>query len=249
MSEIFKRLNIIIILPLFVAFYILLFNNYNFEFNHSTIYTLLLIFIFIVLLDLRKKRKNIEYLNSALKEKREQAQYLKKENKVLNELAIKDYLTQVGNRRYFFDFAKKAFLLAKREKKSLSLIVVDIDNFKMVNDQFGHQIGDEILKSFATCMERELRKSDILGRVGGEEFAVLLPNTNLDEAIQIAEKIRIRIKNSVYKSNEKNISVSGSFGVSQINLKYDQTLDNIYARADVALYKAKSIGKNRVCYA
>ena len=197
----------------------------------------LLLFVFY---EFNRKSKLIKELNKTLIEK-------DKLTKELEKIATKDSLTGIGNRRYYFELGEKAFSFAKRNDSFLSLITIDIDNFKDINDKFGHQAGDSVLKLVASSMLSELRKSDILARVGGEEFSIVLPNTDLDKAISIAEKIRIKIKNIDYKHNSVDVIVTGSFGVSQ-NSETDIDLDDIYARADKALYKAKSSGKNRVCY-
>ncbi len=197
----------------------------------------LLLYVFF---DFNRKSKLIKQLNETLLEK-------EKLTKELEKIATQDSLTGIGNRRYYFDLGSKAFSIAKREKSFLSLITIDIDNFKDINDEFGHQVGDDVLKLVASNMISELRKSDILARVGGEEFSIVLPNTDLDKAMLIAEKIRTKFKNIDYKYKNRAILVTGSFGVSQ-NLDSDTNLDEIYARADKALYKAKSSGKNRVCY-
>lgn len=197
----------------------------------------LLLFVFY---EFNKKNKAIKLLNETILEK-------EKLTKELEKIATKDSLTGIGNRRYYFDLGDKAFALAKRDESYLSMITIDIDNFKDINDKFGHQVGDDILKLVASCMEKELRKSDILARVGGEEFSIVLPNTDLDNAMTIAEKIKSKINTINYIHKDIKVIVTGSFGVSQ-NSKDDKDLDDIYARADKALYKAKSSGKNRVCY-
>ena len=186
--------------------------------------------------------------NQILKEKIELTKELKLVNDKLQVLATRDFLTNIGNRRYFFDLGEKSLYQSLRDGKLISLIVMDIDDFKQINDNYGHQVGDDVLIDISKVLTFELRKSDILARVGGEEFAILLPATNLDKAIQIGEKLRMGINKLLYKEKGSSFKVSGSFGVTQVNLNEDKNLDDLYARSDNALYKAKSGGKNRVCY-
>lgn len=199
--------------------------------------------------ELNKKTKVIKLLNNTLKEKERLSKELTKSNKKLEKLATLDFLTGIGNRRYYFDLGEKAFALAKRDNQFLSIITIDIDDFKEINDKFGHQVGDDILKLVANNMKLHIRKSDILARVGGEEFSIILPKSDLEDALIIAEKVRETLNSIVYEHNNIKVSVTASFGVSQIIYQSDTDLDDIYARSDKALYKAKSSGKNRVCYA
>ena len=165
-------------------------------------------------------------------------------NKKLLEISTTDYLTNLSNRRYFFEIGAKTFYLSKREKSDLSIICIDIDFFKKINDTYGHNTGDEVLKFIADKMNKFIRKSDILARMGGEEFSILLNNTNKENAYLLAEKLRKNIQKSSYKNKEVEIEVTISLGISQL-IQEDEDLDSIISRADKALYIAKQSNRNR----
>ena len=176
---------------------------------------------------------------------------LKKYNKILEEknreleiLASTDALTGVKSRRNFFDIGKQYILMAKRDNIPLSFIMLDIDYFKKVNDTYGHMAGDEVLKNFTQIISNNLRKSDIFGRVGGEEFAIMLHNTDKNTALQVAEKIRKQISDDSVKYHDKNINITVSLGVAV--LKDDDTLDSLFNKADKALYTSKQNGRNQI---
>lgn len=193
------------------------------------------------------RQKTIEALNSSLETKvKHRTEELEQSVKKLNELATMDFLTKIPNRRYFFELGNKLFSLAKRDKTNLSLIVVDIDFFKQVNDKYGHFIGDEILKMVSTLLQDNIRTSDLVARIGGEEFVVLLNDTSCDGANIIAEKLRFIIENEKYHHNGFDISVTISLGISCLKNDIDTKLDDIIIRADEALYTSKSNGRNRV---
>ncbi len=161
----------------------------------------------------------------------------------LSEMAVKDSLTGLYNRYKFDDSARKQIALSKRHKYPLSLILCDIDHFKKVNDLHGHLVGDSILKEVSLFIKEMVRESDTVARWGGEEFAILLPNTTLNNAKQVAEKIRKHIEKESCKSICK---ISISCGVSEL-LKEDTQI-SWFKRADEALYEAKESGRNRVCF-
>jgi len=166
----------------------------------------------------------------------------------LKELAIRDPLTTLYNRRYFFDIGQNVISLAKREHTPLSVMMLDIDEFKNINDTYGHGTGDSAIKCFAAILIEHTRGSDIIARIGGEEFAVLLTNTPKDIAFEIAHKIREFTQNQVIKIDEaKSINFTVSIGVDSVNAKDEKHIEEALARADKALYKAKNSGKNRVC--
>jgi len=161
--------------------------------------------------------------------------------------ATTDYLTGLYNRRFFFDLTEKSFSESIRHKRPLSMIMIDIDFFKKINDQYGHPIGDIIIKFVATKGGSLLRKEDAIARVGGEEFAILLPSTDLDAAQLIAEKIRVSIDTSSIEGEwDGLIEPKISVGVSTITPE-DKEFYALYNRADKALYLAKKGGRNRVC--
>lgn len=166
---------------------------------------------------------------------------LKEENEKLRKSSITDELTGIYNRKFFEKRVIEEMEIADRANEKISLIIFDLDRFKLVNDNFGHQFGDEVLKKTALIAGELIRKTDFLNRVGGEEFAVILPNTNKNQAIFVAEKIRKALEeNRHYKVGV----VTGSFGVAE-RLKAE-SLHSWYKRADSSLYQAKNTGRNKV---
>ena len=162
----------------------------------------------------------------------------------LQDMALQDALTGLCNRHNFDESSKQQINSAHRYKQPLSLILCDIDHFKKFNDQFGHLQGDHVLQQISTKITETLRESDIAARWGGEEFAILLPNTSQEDALTVAEKIRQQV---AALELEKIGSVTVSCGVAQ--LKDDDTQKSWFHRTDTALYAAKEAGRNRVCSA
>jgi diguanylate cyclase (GGDEF)-like protein len=178
---------------------------------------------------------------------------LEKENKLLKEkeeelslLATTDYLTQLHNRRYCIETGEKLFHLALRKRRDISVIIFDIDDFKQVNDTYGHKVGDAVLISLGIKLSRNSRNSDVVCRFGGEEFVILLPDTSLAEALIIAEKLRKIIEELKIKVKNSYLGVTVSMGIATINRAQDQSIEDIIKRADNALYMAKNSGKNKV---
>jgi len=159
----------------------------------------------------------------------------------LQRLANFDILTGIYNRRMFSHCFEKERMRAIRDKQPLSLILCDVDHFKLVNDQYGHNEGDRVLKLIADIFREHMRLSDIYARWGGEEFILLLPNTALTEARVVAEKLREKIGLILYGENH---ATTASFGVSELH--EDELSQPIIQRADKALYDAKHGGRNCV---
>jgi len=157
----------------------------------------------------------------------------------LEHLTITDALTGIGNRRYFQTKIEEECARASRYNNTLSLIVFDIDHFKDVNDEYGHSVGDEVLKEYTKLIASHLRENDIFCRIGGEEFIVLLLHVDAKGALKIAEKLREEIQKS-----QKVVPITMSFGVSEYI--YAESEESLFKRADKALYKAKELGRNRV---
>jgi diguanylate cyclase (GGDEF)-like protein len=169
----------------------------------------------------------------------------KRTETALRELAHHDPLTGVPNRRLFFVSAAREFARARRSQRPLSLISIDIDHFKNINDQYGHAAGDEVLKSLSYTWGRLLREVDLLSRLGGEEFAVLLPDTALVGAHLVAERLRQSVAQHEVTENTEEIRCTISAGVSTLQ-PADASIDDILRRADESLYRAKKAGRNRV---
>ena len=167
-------------------------------------------------------------------------------NVKLNILATIDSLSGVKNRRSFFESCGPMISYNRREKKQLAVLMIDIDKFKLINDTFGHKSGDNVIKLMAKSTEAILRKSDVFGRLGGEEFAAVLPSTSLRGALIVAENIRKEIEHLDYKtSGKKLIKFTVSIGVSMLS-STDNDLNTVLHKADLALYEAKKLGRNRV---
>jgi len=160
-------------------------------------------------------------------------------------LSLTDPLTKLGNRRSFFDISTQLLKLAHRDNDQMTLMMLDIDLFKKVNDTYGHLKGDEVLKFFVKNTQSQLRQSDIFSRFGGEEFIILLPRTTLDEAKLVAEKIRRHIERTTYIDDDNSINITVSIGIADL-LKDDTRIEDIIQRADNALFIAKRKGRNRV---
>ena len=163
----------------------------------------------------------------------------------LQKLSITDSLTGIHNRRHFFDASNRLISIAKREKIETSLIMIDIDHFKDVNDTYGHQFGDIVLIKMAEEIRKVIREGDVFARVGGEEFAILLHNSSLSDAKLIAQKIRIMIKKTEFTDKETSMNITLSMGVACLDSS-NKTLENLYKAADERLYEAKESGRDRV---
>ncbi|MBI1365394.1 MAG: diguanylate cyclase [Alphaproteobacteria bacterium] len=161
--------------------------------------------------------------------------------------AYTDYLTKLANRRRFEKFLNDAIEYAERDKEPLSLIICDIDYFKKFNDEYGHQIGDQVLKYVADVLRNNTKGRDLAARYGGEEFAIVLPNTTLKNAQTLAEQIRVRLakKRLVNKAGNQDLgTITMSFGVAE---HVGSTgAESLFERADQALYEAKAEGRNKV---
>ncbi len=167
------------------------------------------------------------------------------------ELANHDDLTHLPNRRHFFDLTEREFERSRRHHIPLTFLLMDVDHFKAVNDTYGHRQGDQLLQELAQVCRTALRTSDLLGRVGGEEFAVLLPETGLEEAIEVAGRLREVVESLRVESDSADspIAVTASMGLAQLNygcLRDNENFQTLYERADKALYAAKASGRNMV---
>lgn len=164
----------------------------------------------------------------------------------LDYLASRDELTGLYNRRQFFKCGAYELERAKRYRHALSLIILDVDFYKSINDEYGHIAGDETLKAISGICTQSLRSVDIIGRYGGEEFLIFLPETGLKEALQTAERIRSNIELAEISYQNEIIKVTASFGVTGLDHVNDETIDSFLKNADKALYRSKSGGRNRV---
>ena len=183
-------------------------------------------------------------LSDLLEEIRVKNDKISSMNKMLKMQVITDPLTEVFNRRYLFEILKREIARVKRYNESLSVIMIDIDHFKKINDNYGHMVGDKVLKGIAKVLKERIRTSDIIARYGGEEFVVILTNADINVAKRIAEELRQKVENLVFKIDDKSIKTTISLGVSQ--LKPEDDIDSLLIRADENLYAAKNKGRNMV---
>jgi len=164
----------------------------------------------------------------------------------LKRQARTDGLTGLSNRRHFMETAEKQLLWDKNNPKENAFLMLDIDFFKKVNDNFGHAIGDIAIKMVADVCKETIRRTDILGRIGGEEFAILLVELNYTDAVKIAERLRLNVENiKLFDNNEVQVNLRVSIGITKYNAEED-SLEDLMIRSDKALYKAKNEGRNRV---
>ncbi len=171
---------------------------------------------------------------------------LKKLQFELEDMAKTDGLTGMANRQAFMERANSEFNRARRYSRSLSVIMIDIDHFKSINDQYGHAAGDQVLRQLGQHCHSRLRDSDFLGRIGGEEFALLLPDTPRDSAFHVAERMREQLsKTSIALDNGIILEITASFGVASVNVE-DADFNAMLHRADTAMYNAKHGGRNQV---
>ncbi|HKL25417.1 MAG TPA: diguanylate cyclase [Desulfuromonadales bacterium] len=175
--------------------------------------------------------------------------HLREQNKKLEELSNTDPLTQLANRRFLMQTLEKEFRRSVRNKQPLALIMADIDHFKRINDTCGHQQGDVVLKAVAEALTDELREYDLAARFGGEEFALLLPDTELFQAKVAAERIRKRVALLEFEGCLKEIGLTISLGVAAGPRQDIREIDDLVRLADDALYAAKREGRNRVVIA
>jgi diguanylate cyclase len=194
-----------------------------------------------------RMRQDSTTLQSKLEASHKQIESLRASLTQAEAVVLKDPLTGTGNRRCFDITIEKAILESKQKKTPLSLVMCDIDHFKRVNDAFGHQVGDEIIKMFARVIEAGVREEDTVIRYGGEEFAIILPMTDQDAAKTIAERVRKQFESkklTIRETNQKIGQLTASFGVAQYRVGDDS--ETLVQRADAKLYDAKSAGRNRV---
>lgn len=175
----------------------------------------------------------------------EYAEALIRKNAQLHTMAGKDPLTNVYNTRMYYSVGERIFKLARRSGQPLAALFIDIDHFKNINDQFGHDTGDKVLIKTAATITSILRDSDLVARIGGEEFAVLLPETPLRDAAGIADKIRKSIELMRCDDSPDDLRITASIGVGVL-ISDDTNLDDIKKRTDQAMYTAKHGGRNRI---
>lgn len=166
-------------------------------------------------------------------------------NQIIHQQSITDELTQIHNRRSIFSILKQEMERAKRHSRPLAVICIDIDFFKNVNDTYGHQAGDVVLTQVTAICSNALRTEDHVGRIGGEEYLAILPDTDIETGYLAAERVRLAVEAHDFAAVHPDLSVTISIGLTEFSGPEDRRED-LYNRADVALYDAKSSGRNQV---
>lgn len=191
---------------------------------------------------LADQAKELSQLNEALQREVEEREKLAQELKML---ASVDELTGTSNRRHFYELANYQIKRHQRYQMPMALLMLDLDHFKYINDVHGHQMGDKVLKRFADTLLSLLRNIDIVGRIGGEEFVVLLPECEAEDALHKAGQICSRFDSMSMEIDGQQLGLTISIGIGM--LQDDETIDQVLDRSDQALYAAKRAGRNRVC--
>ncbi len=219
-------------------------------------------YVYVILLTARSKREDvIKGLESGADDyiikpfNREELKFRLKigqriielEHRILR-LASTDYLTGLLNRRAFLERLERELNRCQREVSRMGIIIMDIDHFKRVNDNFGHQVGDLVLQEFSNILVKLCRSYDFIGRYGGEEFIVCLPGADKWNTYQIAERIRSTIENkkTLLPNKESSVSITASFGIASMEPGQIKSADKLINEADEALYRAKAQGRNRI---
>lgn len=210
-------------------------SSYNLQIDYFVILTLISS-LFIISLMLYYFTKKIDAFSRDLSE----------QNCRLERLASSDTLTGIMNRRVFLEIANKYLYQSQRQDENFYFLMLDIDHFKSINDNYGHQAGDKVLIAYSELIRTILRENDLYGRLGGEEFGIVILEKNDDDALHVAEKIRLAIESKKHEVNEEVLPVTVSIGVA---LKcQNHSLEDVMHSADEAMYEAKSLGRNRVCF-
>jgi len=184
-------------------------------------------------------------VNVQLKVKRLQDE-LRQSNERLKELSNTDFLTGLYNRRFIMDVLKLEFQRMRRKKGHLSLIILDIDHFKRINDAYGHPQGDQVLVRIAELLRVDLRPYDVAARFGGEEFVILLPETRLDQSVEAAERLRKKIAAAKFPPPLQDLALTVSLGVASCPEMPIESIHDLIKAADDGLYRAKECGRNRI---
>lgn len=171
---------------------------------------------------------------------------LREINSKLNYISSHDPLTELLNRRSFSNQVSEKMRIIGESKKIATLILIDVDHFKHVNDKFGHPVGDIVLKEVSNIIIKHIKTTDLATRWGGEEFLIFLFQTSINEAYALAENIRLEIQNKVTEADKFQIQITASFGISLLKDNFSNSFDTSFKAADVALYKAKNQGRNQI---
>ena len=190
-----------------------------------------------------QSQKQIKDLNDRLQLMEQESLELKQSAEKSRDLALKDALTGIWNRQALNELLEKEYSRWQRYQKPLSVVVWDIDFFKRVNDSYGHAAGDKVLKTIARIFQQQTRNTDFIARFGGEEFMGIFPETDLDDALVLANKIREKVEHSKFHYENEPVHITASAGLA--SFRGNDTIDDVFKRADKALYQAKESGRNR----
>ncbi len=197
----------------------------------------------------RIKRENQRLqaeLQQALREVRDKNTQLEQSLERVEQMAATDPLTELYNRRHFSKVIDQMFAEAQRHDKDLSCVMIDLDGYKQLNDSFGHQVGDQLLVTAGKVINGAMRRSDVAARYGGDEFVLLLPHADVEQAYQVADRIREQFKTESSKILSRDLGVTMSIGISSLVGGVPPHADQLVAQADKALYRAKEQGRNRI---
>lgn len=200
--------------------------------------------------DLRNGKRALEVSHKEIQQQRDEIRkaYLEMQGtlKHLGEIASRDELTGLFNRRQFIEVYKGHLTVSKATNESFALALLDIDHFKRINDNYGHSVGDRVLKKFSEIAQDSLRDSDFIARYGGEEFVVILPSTNKQAAVECIERVRTAFSHFAFDAIQEGLRISVSTGISHFS--YGESGEDLVERVDAALYHAKNVGRNRTIY-
>lgn len=235
------------LLPMFLP--LLIYNFYIFKLDEiivaimSSLFTLMLIIAARINSELMKKNFNLgEEKDKLIKKLQETNEKLNNSIEEIRQMSITDFLTGLYNRRHFNSMIKNEFNRAKRNKYDLTLVLIDVDNFKTINDSYGHPYGDNFLIEVAQSIKSALKRSnDTVFRLGGDEFAILMANVSLDDSLKLCSHIQ-----NTFKQNINNDNVGLSMGVISISSNNSSNVEHLISVADTNLYEAKKQGKNQV---
>ena len=189
-----------------------------------------------------QSQKQIKDLNERLQDMEQESNELRQSAEKSRDLALKDALTGIWNRQALNELLEKEYSRWQRYQKPLSVVVWDIDFFKRVNDNYGHAAGDKVLKTIARIFQQQTRNTDFIARFGGEEFMGIFPETDLKDALVLANKIREKVEHSKFHYENKPVPITASAGLA--SFRGNDTIDDVFKRADKALYQAKESGRN-----
>jgi diguanylate cyclase (GGDEF)-like protein len=199
----------------------------------------------LVMQDITEQETALQLLKTKNNELQQRLTDIERLKNRIREQSIRDPLTNLFNRRFLNEFMERELALARRNQKPLAVIMLDLDHFKQLNDQFGHQTGDKVIEMVAKHLLRQSRRTDILFRYGGEEFMVILPNTTAAQATHLAENWRVHVEQAQVFAKHQAVTITVSAGIA-VYPEHGTTAFNLIQAADEALYQAKAAGRNQV---